>query len=123
MSYTTLHQAAELDMDLQARVVAAAVKEAWASPEFAATEFGRRLRVYPQEAIRTFMWPVAVDTEAAYTFAVETSVERPGLDVGVISDAALQAAVQAHWPPDPMPAAPLEPGMVPATPGQPVLAD
>jgi hypothetical protein len=100
MSYTTIHQATE-DEALVARVTAAALKEAWASAEYSETEFGKTLRNSPNLARSVFMWPVSIDNEAAYSYAVDSDNPNPGGDPGVISDAAIQAGVQAHWPPDP----------------------
>jgi len=120
MSYTTITQATR-DEPLQDRVMAAACKEAWAGgPEFVLSDYGERLRTYPEEALRTFMWPVAIDYEADYEYAVGAGNENPGGDPGVIGDNELQAAVQAHWPPDVE--VPLPPDMVQPTPGQPVRA-
>jgi hypothetical protein len=98
MSYTTI-TACTRDTDLQDRVLAAASKEAWAGgPEFAGSEYGERLRTYPTEALSTFMVAIAIDNEDAYEYAVNSNNEAPGLDPGVISDAAIQAGIQAHWP-------------------------
>lgn len=120
MSYTTITQATR-DEALQDRVTAAACKEAWAGgPEFVLSEFGERLRTYPTEAVTTFIWPVAIDYEADYQYAVESENPNPGGDPGVIGDNELQAAIQAHWPRDAT--VPLPPDMVGPTPGEPVQA-
>jgi hypothetical protein len=113
MTYATIYQATE-DQALQDRVTAGAVKEAWNSVEFSLTVFGERLRTYPQEAVTTFMWPVSIDYEAAYQYAVDGGHENPGGDAGVITDANIQAAIQAHWPHDTI--LPLPPDMVGPTP-------
>jgi hypothetical protein len=119
MSYTTITQATR-DEPLQDRVQAAACKEAWAGgAEFMMSEYGERLRTYPQEAITTFMWAVAIDYEADYAYAVDAGNENPGGDPGVIGDNELQAAVQAHWPRDAQ--VPLPPAMTGPTPARPVL--
>jgi hypothetical protein len=111
MSYTTI-TACSRDTDLQDRVLAAASKEAWAGgDEFVNSVFGQRLRTYPQEALTTFMVIIAIDNEASYEYAVDNENPAPGLDPGVISDGAIQAAVQAHWPQDPA-TVPLPPEMV-----------
>ena len=108
------------DEDLQARVQSAASKEAWAGgDEFKDSTYGERLRTYPEEALVTFMYAIAIDNEAAYEYALDNSNPAPGLDEGVITDAALQAGIQAHWPKDPY-SVPLPTGMVPPTPGVPV---
>jgi hypothetical protein len=97
MTYATIHTCT-LDTELQQRVIAAASKEAWSSVDYGATEYGERLRTYPEEAVRTFMYVIAIDNEAAYEYAINSSNPNPGGDPGVISDAALQAGIQAHWP-------------------------
>ena len=118
MSYTTITQATE-DQALKDRVTAAACKEAWAGgAEFVLSTFGERLRTYPQEAVTAFMWPVAIDYETEYAYAIDQGNVNPGGDEGVITDANLQAAVQAHWPRDTQ--VPLPPDMVGPTPGEPV---
>ena len=120
MTYTTITTSTR-DVELQDRVTAAACKEAWAGgEEFRDTVYGERLRTFPSEAVVTFMWPIAIDNEAAYEYAVNSENPSPGGDPGVISDAALQAGVQAHWPPDPY-ELPLPTNMVGPTPGKPVV--
>ena len=115
MSYISI-TACTRDTELQDRVTAAASKEAWASPEYSLTVYGERLRTYPEEALRTFMWAIAIDNEADYAYAVDNDNPNPGSDPGVISDAKLQAGVQAHWPADPA-EVPLPTGMVAPTAG------
>jgi len=44
------------------------------------------------------MYPVAVDTEAAYESALQSGRGAPGHDADIITDAALTAAIGAHWP-------------------------
>ena len=98
MTYASI-TACTRDTELQDRVTAAACKEAWAGgPEFSESEYGQRLRTYPQEALGTFMWAIAIDNESDYQYALETDNENPGSSA-VIPDAKLQAGVQAHWPP------------------------
>ena len=97
MSYTTI-DAATKDAALQDRVRAAACKEAWENVELALSPYGDRLRTYPNEAVGTFIWPVAIEYEEPYAYALETGNENPGGDATVITDANIQAAVQAHWP-------------------------
>jgi len=116
MTYATIHTCVE-DVELQRRVVAAASKEAWAGgPEFKDTPYGERLRTYPDEAIVTFMWAIAIDDEADYEYAINSGHPNPG-SADVINDAKLQAGVQAHWPATPD--VPLPTAMVPPTPGEP----
>ena len=100
MTYATIFQSVN-DEELAERVTAAASKEAWASPEFYATSFGEALRGSPHLAVSVFMWPIAIDNEAAYEYAVNADNPAPGADPGVISDAAIQSGIQTHWPPDP----------------------
>ena len=116
MSYATIEQCTR-DEELQARVIAAASKEAWAGgPEFAGSEYGARLRTYPNEALVTFMWAIAIDDEADYEYAINNGHEHPG-SAEVINDAKLQAGVQAHWPASTV--VPLPTDMVGPTPGVP----
>lgn len=119
MTYATIHTCTE-DTELQERVIAAASKEAWANVDLGATPYGERLRTYPQEALVTFMWVIAIDNEAAYEYALGASNPNPGSDPGVISDANLQAGVQAHWPASTT--VPLPTDMVGPTPGEPASA-
>ena len=114
MSYTTIDKATK-DAELQDRVRAAACKEAWNNAEFALTEYGERLRTYPNEAVGTFIWPVSIEYEAPYEFAVNGGNEHPGGDPAVITDANIQSSVQAHWPRDTI--VPLPSDMVGPTPG------
>jgi len=99
MSFATISRAAE-DPQLIARVTAAAQKEVLYNEELANTVFGRRLTAGLVD-VEVLMWPVAVDTEAAYETAVNSGRGSPGHDVDVITDAALTSAVITHWPPDP----------------------
>jgi hypothetical protein len=100
MSYATITQSTN-DPALNSRVIAAAVKESIANPEFAATEVGEVIRRNPAEGVR-FVWPVAIDYEAAYASALAAGNPNPGGDEAVITDPNIQAAVQAHWPADPV---------------------
>jgi hypothetical protein len=116
MSYTSIDICVN-DEELQARVKSAASKEAWAGgDEFKDSEYGRRLRTYPDEAITTFMYCTSIDYEDEYKYALDQNNEHPGADEGVITDANIQASIQAHWPRDP---APLPTDMVGPTPGVP----
>lgn len=103
MSYATITQCTR-DTVLQDRVTAAALKEAIAGgDEFGETAFAEQLQRSPILALNYFMWPTAIDNEAAYAYAVETDNPNPGGDVGVISDANLQSVVQTYWPHDAIP--------------------
>lgn len=98
MSYTTINQCAN-DTEFQDRVVAGAMKEAIAGgPEYEFSEFGQQLRQFPQAALNVFMWPLAVDNEVAYEYAINADNPSPGGDSTVITDANIQAGIQAHWP-------------------------
>lgn len=116
MSYESINAAVH-DQGLIDRVIAAASKEAWANVDYAATEYGERLRTYPDEAQTTFMYAVAIDYELQYAYAYEQGKPDAGTDRGVISDENLQAAVQAHWPASTT--VPLPTDMVGPTPGTP----
>lgn len=101
MTYKTIYTSVQ-DEALRHRVQAGAVKEAIANPVLAETEFGDQLRRNPVAALNVFMWPVAVDNEAAYEFALGNNNPNPGDDAGVITDGNIQAGIQAHWPADPV---------------------
>jgi hypothetical protein len=91
---SSISQAAN-DPELRERVLAIAHKEALADPEKADSTFGRAL---DQIGVQPLMYPVAVDTEAAYEAALQAGRGAPGHDVDIITDAALTASVSAHWP-------------------------
>lgn len=105
MSYTTITQAAR-DAALTDRVTAAAYKEALDNPIYGDSVFGHQLLTgFGSSA--ALVYPVAVDTEAAYESAVIAGNDNPGGDPSVITDAAILSSVQANWPPDPeLPAGP-----------------
>lgn len=98
MSLNTLHQASR-DQALIDRVVAAVQREAQSNPEFGDTAYGQTVLDNPQEGLR-LVWPVAIDYEDEYAYAIDNSNPNPGGDEGVITDANISAAVQAHWPQD-----------------------
>jgi len=112
MSFASITKAAN-DPQLRARVDAAAQREARHNPVFGDTTYGRQLlstgddpmpgMVVPPSPL---MWGVAVDTEAAYESALLAGRGAPGHDADIITDAAITAAVQANWPPDPTPPVP-----------------
>ena len=105
MSYASINRAMQ-DQDLIARVTSAALKEAYANPEFGDTIFGGQVKMNPRYGGDVLIGPVAVDTEAAYASALAAGRGAPGHDTDVITDAAINSAVQAHWPADPEPPAP-----------------
>jgi len=109
MSYDSINRCTR-DAAFQQRVEAAAMKEAYhGDAVFSESSFGAQLRnsTIPASpvanltmslAINTFIWPLSVDNEDAYAYAVETGNENPGGDPGVITDAAIQAGIQHWWP-------------------------
>lgn len=100
MSHTTIHQA-QSDPPLRNRVQSAVAREAWANPALGATPAGEQIqKVGPLYFLEYFIWPIAIDNEAAYAFAVDSDNPNPGGDPSVITDAALSSGVQAHWPND-----------------------
>lgn len=103
MTYTTINQCAN-DTAFQDRVVAGAMKEAIAGgPEFVLSDYGEQLRQFPAAAINTFMWPLSVDNEEAYEYAVGSENPDPGGDEGVITDLNIQAGIQKYWPREAIP--------------------
>lgn len=106
MSYTTIARSTR-DSELLDRITAALAKESYANDALGATGTGRLvMEAGPESVLRSFVWPSCIDFEAAYEYAVGAGNEHPGSDPGVITDANILAAVQAHWP-DP----PAEPGL------------
>jgi hypothetical protein len=104
VSYTTITQSVA-DKALQERVIAAAMKEAYAGgEEFSGSAFAAQLRPNSAMALNYFMWPTGIDYEVEYAYAVGEANPNPGGDPGVISDLNIQAVVQKYWPPDPVPA-------------------
>jgi len=98
MSAASISKAAN-DPQLQARVLAMAHREVIFNEELAATQYGQRLAQGTND-VMPLMYPVAVDTEAAYEAAMQANRGAPGYDADVITDAALTSAINAHWPAD-----------------------
>jgi len=96
MSASSIARAAN-DPQLNARVVALAQKEILFNDDLANTTFGKQLRAGMIQ-VQPLMWPVAVDTEAAYETAINSGRGAPGYDQDVIPDAAITSAIVAHWP-------------------------
>ena len=97
MTYQSLISCTQ-DPVLQQRVTAAAMKESYAgAAEFSESTFADQMQRNPALALNYFMWPIAIDNEADYAYALDTNHEDPG-SADVINDAKLQAGVQAHWP-------------------------
>jgi hypothetical protein len=99
MSYTTITQATT-DQPLLNRVTAAIQKEAYDNAALSDTDFGSSAKADPYWASQRMIWPVAIDTEAAYESALINDNPNPGGDPSVITDAAILTSVQANWPPD-----------------------
>lgn len=101
MSLSTINQCTR-DNDLVNRVRSAVAREAWANETQGATQMGQNVRQFGPDAYTpSFMWPVSIDYETEYAYAVDSGNPAPGLDPGVISDANISSAVQVHWPADP----------------------
>jgi hypothetical protein len=96
MTAVTINRAAN-DPDLRARVTAMAHKEMMFNETLADSQYGVRLRSGMTD-VTALMYPIAVDTEAAYETAVNAGRGAPGHDMDVIPDAALTSAINAHWP-------------------------
>src|SRR5215510_12067382 len=94
------------DIDLRGRVAASISKETWANPTFGDTQWGQRVKSSgPSCMLEYYMWPIAIDNELAYAYALDQNVPSPGGDRSVISEENLSAGIQAHWPADPPPPA------------------
>jgi hypothetical protein len=96
MTAATMARAAT-DEQLKSRVMALAQKEIIYNETLANTEFGKRL-ASGFGNVEPLMWPIAVDTEAAYETALASGRGAPGHDMDVIPDAALTSAINVHWP-------------------------
>jgi len=96
MSAASISQAAN-DPELRARVLAMANKEVIFDEAKANSTFGKSLSA-GVTGVDALMYPVAVDTEAAYEAAVQAGRGAPGHDSDIITDAALTSAIDAHWP-------------------------
>lgn len=96
MSAASISRAAK-DPELRARVLAMAYKELQADPVKQESSYGQRLSqgLANEEPL---MWPVAIDTEAAYEAALQAGRGAPGHDNDVITDASLTSAIGVHWP-------------------------
>lgn len=100
MSAETINRCA-LDFEFLGRITASIAKEVWANPTFGDTEWGARVKRYgPQQLQSYYIWPLAIDNEDAYEYAVNSNNPHPGLDPGVISDENISAGIQTHWPDD-----------------------
>lgn len=100
MSHQTVHQAT-MDSALQNRISAAVQKEVYNNVSLKDTEVAKQFRQVPLHAVNVFIYPVAIDYETEYEYAVESDNPNPGGDPTVITDGNLTAAIVTHWPPDP----------------------
>lgn len=98
MTMTTINRAAN-DVQLQARVLAAAHKAMAADEDLVDTNYGRQLQQGVSN-VMPLMWKVAVDRESEYAGAVTAGKGSPGHDPDIITDAMITTAVIAGWPPD-----------------------
>ena len=104
MSYTTIQQCT-VDTAFNNRVIAAIAKEAFeGGPEFKDSDFGEATRLNsPYSSVPYLIWPVCIEYEAEYAYAIGEGNPNPGGDDSVITDANIQASVQTNWPQDPWP--------------------
>lgn len=109
MSFSSITRAAN-DPQLIDRVNAAAHKIVLTDATKADTVFGQQLLSGGMgNSVQALMYPVAIDTEAAYEAALLNLRGAPGFDKDIITDAAITASVNTHWPmakqPTPIPPA------------------
>ena len=94
MSASSISQAAN-DPQLRARALAMAHKELLYDELKAESTYGKQLT---QIGVEPLMYPIAVDTEAAYEAAIQAGRGAPGHDLDIITDGALTSSINAHWP-------------------------
>lgn len=100
MTYQSITESTR-DTALQDRVTAAALKESYAgAPEFSQSAFATQVQRTPMLALNYFMWPVCIEYEDEYKYAMDSNNDNPGGDVGVITDANIGSSIQVHWPQD-----------------------
>jgi len=98
MSLSTISRAAA-DSDLVSRVTSAAYKIANTDADKANTVLGQALITGSGlGSVGVLMYPVAIETEAAYETALVSGRGAPGFDKDIITDAALETAVGNAWP-------------------------
>jgi hypothetical protein len=107
MSSNSIARAAA-DVDLRARVTAAANALCQTDPIYAQTDFGYRL-LNGGTSLDGLVWQVAVAVEAQYEYAMAQGRGAPGHDIDVITEQELNDAVKAHWPPNAYVPPPTEP--------------
>ncbi len=97
MSYQTITICSQ-DYDLRQRVEAGLAKEAWANPTLGDSPLGLAIKAEgPAQVALSFMWPISIDNEADYEYALNSGNPHPGRDIGVIGDDEIQSGIQAHW--------------------------
>jgi hypothetical protein len=101
MSFATIARAA-VDQQLIDRVTASAYQAMMEDPDKIDTVFGQALVNPPvgfgNNPVAPLMWPVAVDSEAAYEAALVAGRGAPGHDTDIITDEAIHASVTGNWP-------------------------
>ena len=106
MSFNSIALAA-VDTDLQVRVQACANREASLNPNLKDTQFAIQVRNGFANYTGLY-WNVAGAVEAEYESGMLAGRGAPGHDIDVVTDGAILAAVQMHWPPDVVPPTPPE---------------
>jgi len=117
MSLSSIARAA-VDEQLIVRVQAAAHQVIMTDTDKASTVLGKAL-LTPSgpgftNPVSSLMWPVAVDTAAAYEYALLGGNGSPGFDVSVITDAAIITSVNDNWPMEYPPSMVMPPAPEPA---------
>jgi hypothetical protein len=97
MSASSIYRAAN-DEQLIHRVTATAYQVVLEDDDKANTVLGQDLLNNPYATTTVLMFPVAVDTEDAYAYALLNGNGSPGYDESVITDDALKTSVTTHWP-------------------------
>lgn len=92
-------QRAALDPDLQRRVQATCYSEAFNNADIADTTFAVGVRG-GYANFTSMHWMVASAVQAEYEAGLASGRGSPGHDLDVVTDGAILAAVQAHWPPE-----------------------
>ena len=87
------------DEALLDRIRASISKETFANEAFGNTPTGQLVQqAGPDAVLSQFVWPLGIDFEADYAYAVDNENPNPGGDPGVIGDDEIGSAVQTHWP-------------------------
>lgn len=95
MSFASLDTASK-DQGLVNRTIACVQQEARTAAH-AAGPFADAVIANPATGV-ALVWPVALNTEAEYEYALNAGVVNPGADETVITDPMILSAVQASWP-------------------------